>query len=219
MGPMRGSAVVLLLALGGCQLFRAKDTRPPMPPPMPAHAPYEYRHAQYVAVRGTKVDRDYLGFSLQHSMYTDHYLLLGNGRKVWDIDELGPHVGAETELGRTLAERKRASARERRTYMIGGGAVAAGAAFFLLGGLTVKGDGPIPAAVPFTLGAVGLFGGLGYLVFGPHPKQPPADIDEQMLETYNQSLAETLRICVDGLAVKHCDAPPFAPTLAPPGSP
>jgi hypothetical protein len=200
---MRGFALVVAF-VSGCSLMMPKDTRPPLPPPVPRDAPYEYRYAQYGAARATKVDRDYIGWSTKHGRYSSPYLLLANGRKVWNVDELAPHIAAETDLGHTLTARKHAHARERRIYVIGFGSIAAGAVFFGLGALAQKSDGPIPSAVPFTLGAAGLFGGLGYLTFAKRLDEPPAIVDDDMLARYNASLAESLSICVDGLAIRDC---------------
>ncbi|HUQ05203.1 MAG TPA: hypothetical protein VM261_22020 [Kofleriaceae bacterium] len=206
------TATLLLSLLGsGCRLFAAKDTRPPMPRPMPPDAPYQYRYAHYVDARALYMNRDYQGFSLQHSSYSSPYLMLGNGRKVFDADELAPLVSPESDLARTVAARKRAKAQNRRVYTIGLGSIAVGAAFFLLGGLTVKGDGPVPAAVPFTIGGVAFFGGMGYAVFAPRSKVPSISIDESMVKTYNGDLAEHLRLCIDGFYFETCEAPPGAP--------
>ena len=212
---MRGRALVLApLLLGGCFLVRPKDTRPPMPPAMAPDAPYEHRHAHYGAVHGVRVDRDDLGFSLKRGRYSAPYLLLGNGRKVFDADELGRQVGAETELGRTLAARRRAKARNRRTQLIAGGSIAAGAALFALGGLSLANDGPVHGAVPIGLGVAAFFGGAGYWVFGPRAEVPDAPIDEAMRSTYNAGVAETLRLCVDGLVIRDCQQPSGPPGAA-----
>ncbi|MGE0872077.1 MAG: hypothetical protein AB7P03_26195 [Kofleriaceae bacterium] len=187
--------------------------------PLPPNAPFEHRYAELLSMRGVRVDRDYQGFSLQHSMYSSRYLLLGNGQKVFDIVEIGDYLSPHTELGREIETKRIARARNRRITIIGFSAMAIGAAMFGLGAVALANDRNGLAIAPFALGAVGLFGGLGYWTFAKRANGD-GSIHAGVLETYNASLAETLRLCVRGVYVMNCDGaatatPPFPAGPAP----
>ncbi|MGE0548128.1 MAG: hypothetical protein AB7R00_13765 [Kofleriaceae bacterium] len=230
MGAVLAIRRLLMLAMvvhgsAGCMPVHGRPADPAVAQVSPS-APFEYRYAQFVAVRGIRLDRDYQGFSLQHSMYSSQYLLLANGQKVFDVVDLDVYVAPSSALGRDIEQKRRARARNRRIMIIGITGIAVGAALFGLGAVALANDRNGLAIAPISLGAVALFGGLGYWTF---VKRSDADgsIQDNMLDRYNASLGESLQLCISGLYVLSCDAapnltrpvpavPPPSPVLPPP---
>src|SRR5687768_3346213 len=139
---------LLVLLLCGC--LHGKTSMPTFAVPQ-HNVPFQYRYSYYTGLHGARITRDYLGFSLQRGSYSAPYLLLGDGRKVFNILEVAPNVAADTELGKAIVAQQRARQRNTRIDMISFGAIGIGVAAITLGALAVANDQKVLGAIPMTV--------------------------------------------------------------------